>query len=287
MRSLDQTKSDYIALSYAWGSPVPDCAIDLDDCPNFLVIRNLFIALRRLRHRKHVRRLWVDQICINQPDQRERKEQVKQLAQIFTQARRVILWFGDTPDLMERHEAMRYAIKNKTSDHWWTRSWILQEYALAKEEPLMAFGPYCLNCAEFDALIESKMGVPWSTFSIFALRLLARQKLRNKIKVPDLHSLSVNLAETSTQNPRDKVYFILSSLPEKEKILIDPDYEKSVSDVFAQATYASIASSGSLGILSLTPRLSTKRESDMPTWAVDLPFRRAAIIPFVLAASQI
>ena len=41
------------------------------------------------------RRLWIDSICINQQDLRERSEQAINMHRIYQQARRVIVWLGE------------------------------------------------------------------------------------------------------------------------------------------------------------------------------------------------
>ncbi|KAJ5713208.1 uncharacterized protein N7483_010389 [Penicillium malachiteum] len=87
----------------------------------------------------------------------------------------------------------------------------------------------------------------------------------------NLHFLSVVLRETNTRNPEDKIFCILPSLHERERELITTGRAKSVSEVFVQATYASIASTGSLEILSLVPSLSSRKDGS-PTWAVDFTF---------------
>lgn len=119
---------EYDALSYTWGNPVLEIPRDLPlaDClpQSFIttpiqgngqnvetrhsilstirvngkqheVTENLYSALRRLRQidRKHF--LWVDAICINQEDLRERSEQIKLMGDIYRNAKEVLIWLGD------------------------------------------------------------------------------------------------------------------------------------------------------------------------------------------------
>ncbi|KAJ5713207.1 uncharacterized protein N7483_010388 [Penicillium malachiteum] len=94
--------SDYEALSYVWGK-WEDCAtISLNGIPDFPVTRNLENALQRLRHRERTRRMWIDQLCIQQEcdcqnggHTCEKKQQIKNIGQIFSQAQQVIIWFGE------------------------------------------------------------------------------------------------------------------------------------------------------------------------------------------------
>lgn len=83
----------YEALSYTWGSPGGDYMMTLDDS----IIRtreNLWLALGHLQLANKPRVLWVDAICINQQDTKERNHQVTQMGQIYQQANRVIAWLG-------------------------------------------------------------------------------------------------------------------------------------------------------------------------------------------------
>ena len=59
---------------------------------------NLWNALHRLRHHSRPRRLWIDQICINQGRTYERNRQVQLMGKVYRQARQVIVWLGDVKD---------------------------------------------------------------------------------------------------------------------------------------------------------------------------------------------
>jgi len=58
------------------------------------VAENLHLALHQLQHPSRQRVLWVDRICINQREVRERNYQVAQMRAIYEGARLVIVWLG-------------------------------------------------------------------------------------------------------------------------------------------------------------------------------------------------
>ncbi|KAK4990189.1 hypothetical protein LTR50_002663 [Elasticomyces elasticus] len=87
--------NDYEALSYTWGGQTPDVPIECDGC-RVLVTRNLDIALRHFRHQyAGVRKLWMDAICIDQSNLKEREAQVSIMKDIYHLAKTVLIWTGE------------------------------------------------------------------------------------------------------------------------------------------------------------------------------------------------
>lgn len=91
----------YEALSYVWGCPDESHCISIDGCA-FPVTANLHAALLRLRDRLIERIIWVDAICINQGDDREKGKQIRYMAEIYSKASRVIVWLGGAEDGSDR-----------------------------------------------------------------------------------------------------------------------------------------------------------------------------------------
>src|SRR5690242_3272894 len=76
------------------------------------VTKNLADALRAFRHKRLVRILWADALCINQMDTRERGQQVKLMGLIYWKACCVRVWLGkdvdvDVEDLYRARHAIR------------------------------------------------------------------------------------------------------------------------------------------------------------------------------------
>jgi hypothetical protein len=88
----------YEAVSWCWGSEPADQVLRIhekDGVRAFYVSRNLKAGLRALRKHDSVRRLWVDAICINQKNLRERNEQVPKMDRIYGKASGVCVWLGE------------------------------------------------------------------------------------------------------------------------------------------------------------------------------------------------
>ncbi|KJR89310.1 uncharacterized protein SPSK_06275 [Sporothrix schenckii 1099-18] len=97
----------YSALSYTWendeptrGSESPhDISIDGHAVP---VTSNLYAALQQIRPETGHIILWIDALCIDQSNELERGDQVRQMGQIFSTAEEVLIWLG--PSLSDNDE---------------------------------------------------------------------------------------------------------------------------------------------------------------------------------------
>jgi hypothetical protein len=83
------------ALSYSCGPPVLGRTITVNNTPGFRITQNLWNALQRVRMQDGERRLWVDAICIDQEDEREKSSQVRHMHAVYSRAREVCVYFGE------------------------------------------------------------------------------------------------------------------------------------------------------------------------------------------------
>ncbi|PVH96154.1 HET-domain-containing protein, partial [Periconia macrospinosa] len=91
----------YECLSYVWGTSEDPSVIKIETAQNtfdFEVTQNLYAALIQLRDPFFERILWVDAVCINQDDDREKTHQVAAMARIYGLASRVVAWLGEEAD---------------------------------------------------------------------------------------------------------------------------------------------------------------------------------------------
>ncbi|KAI0888431.1 HET-domain-containing protein [Annulohypoxylon maeteangense] len=173
------SKPIYNALSYVWGDAssanTPGNTINIDG-HDFPVTTNLLSALRHLRSvlgAVDQITLWVDAVCINQADLDERAQQVSMMRDIYASAEQVIIWLGEEdnesdaafdsiPVLAAQSHTnqdegildtarlySRFLIGLAEQRPWLSRVWIIQELAMARNDPLVVCG---------------HKSVPWSTF---------------------------------------------------------------------------------------------------------------------------
>ena len=95
---------EYVALSYVWGSQRVKRTIWINN-QQFNVTLNLESALRHIRHVQRGKDivLWIDAICIDQGDTKERTHQVGMMGTIYRSCKHVIVYLGD--QLRSRHNA--------------------------------------------------------------------------------------------------------------------------------------------------------------------------------------
>ena len=145
LRKSDKPSYHYEALSYFWGGERKPQSISIYDpslksrkrtrsfgewegarqktepltlyrCHEGTVLnitQNLYTALLRLRDHGCSRMLWVDAVCINQEDEKEKEKQIPLMAEIFAKALRVVVWLGEAEAGSDQAlEAIRLANEN-------------------------------------------------------------------------------------------------------------------------------------------------------------------------------
>lgn len=150
----------YEALPYMWGPEYPTHTIEVNgsECE---VRENLWQALYHLRDEREDRTLWIDAVCINQGNTRERNHQVSLMGTIYSKARRVVVWPGmsDRSSTSAIRVLKLLAEERGTSDsgsssffkstifdgdaladlssfcgrQYWSRLWIIQEVILGAD----------------------------------------------------------------------------------------------------------------------------------------------------------
>ncbi|OCK98442.1 HET-domain-containing protein [Cenococcum geophilum 1.58] len=152
----------YEALSWHWGEEERKSIIKIrrgDKISLFAVKPTLESALRHFRRLDTARFLWVDTVCINQDDFEEKSSQVRMMTEIYQEASSVCVWIGEEENdsglamdfiqlvqqCIERSDDLlldgRYsrqwcALSALLRRPWFSRRWIIQEIALAKQAAL-------------------------------------------------------------------------------------------------------------------------------------------------------
>jgi hypothetical protein len=101
IRESDRTNHPYEALSYVWGDSHKPQSIIIDN-QKLAITQNLYTGLLHLRDHELPRIVWVDAICIDQANKKEKGHQIQIMAAIYAKASRVIVWLGEAQDDSDR-----------------------------------------------------------------------------------------------------------------------------------------------------------------------------------------
>ena len=228
----------------------------------FYVRPNLSDALRHLRNYsdpspKQSREqpqtiiLWIDNICINQEDPREKSSQVRMMAKIYKLAKSVFVWLGREGE--ESNIGMEFILRIPEEEHqgmlsvrgsdahqwgafvalmrraWFTRRWVVQEIALAKEAFLVC-GDVSVNWDDFVVAVEffikrlDTIAALYDDSALFKQKVLAFGDFKasaapkmvtvtngkGKAREKTLEALVSELTMFEAGDPRDSVYAVMA-----------------------------------------------------------------------------
>ena len=293
------TRPAYDAISYVWGDPGHKVTIACDGRP-FEITFNLFWALVRIRSVSQPKILWADAICINQSDLQERSSEVTFMGSLYSNASRVYICMGDAEDGKEfqvqtvindakaldlgrhsplslpshhwlRNDARWYALGTLTENPWFTRAWVIQEAALAKE-PIVLYGRAEFGYRDLVNILRWLNASPWAIrfglSSLFIHLDWADWRLNAQNPAYTFVDLLSHAALLSCSDPRDKVYAFLGhplAYPLISNNLVRPDYQKTPAQVYLELSNALIQHTG-LRVLTTVEHTQSTILEDLPSW---------------------
>ncbi|KAH8690999.1 heterokaryon incompatibility protein [Phaeosphaeriaceae sp. PMI808] len=320
--TLQSSAPPYIALSYTWGQtgPMKPIVINKELCR---ISANVVDALCHLRsyvakefHNGGGERdvfVWVDQICINQIDYDEKNHQVAYMLDIYSRAAVVVSWLGlsaDNSDLLVAHlKKVSAAIAEKNygevlkmhedtcflriasaafssfcSRKYWTRLWVIQEFAVAEDIILM--------CVEgIDATTVLKTGLEMMraytprTLSFLQGVFMRRRRYQLRQAKPstlpgsgtsqEKETLFYVLASSlvlemddnhpETSHPNDRIFSLLGLAEDAAEFNGFPDYKRKCEYIY-QETARRILIQGHIDLLSYC---QFPRGTQVASWAPD------------------
>ena len=299
--------SDYEALSYTWGNPVGNSQITVNGLP-LIITENLHAFLLRVRSKSEPLTFWIDGICINQADQKERSKQVRLMRDIYASAVKIRIWLGEETDstaaalslagaltlveprIGEANVLAPEDIENTTRSlladgsanwkaldliywqAWFSRVWIIQEIALARGA-LVQCGSYQIPWEDLVAagrvLVTHHLT---SALGIDPSPIMAMQTYReatlNGEELTLLELMHVSRSNRST-DPRDKIYGVLGIAADIGAHHIDPDYELSVEDVYRNLALSFIDKENNVDFLSAVEDYKWRVHQALPSWVPD------------------
>ena len=282
----------YDALSYCWGDSNELCILNLDQSDGFVVSVHLYQALRRLRLHKRTRYIWVDAICINQANDREKGMQVQQMSTIFGRAERTVIWLGELdalapncrkgqdgictgPKLLaiehfEHPRAVEFIRAKLAADEryslqkahrmivWWKRLWVIQEFAASRGSPRVLIGPHAID---WDFFASMRWGNMEPGTEPLPLRL--RKSGPHLVRQSLYTLLQETVTDFDCKFGGDRIYALLSLVNDDDHG-IKVDYAKTEEYAHAQAAFYLVSKYNTVDVLlDKTDRL---RKPDLATW---------------------
>ena len=286
----------------------------------FYIRPNLSEALRHLReYPEHSPRenskgpgvmiLWIDAICMNQEDENEKSIQVAKMADIYRCADDVFVWLGKEADesalgmdlveqIPEMEQENMLSIEGSSDRQWsafislmrrewFTRRWVVQELALAKDVYLLC-GDNTVNWNMFVIAVEffiqrlDTITAIYDTSGAFQEKLkslgdieasgagkmisVTGKFVRGKQKLRNLESLVSELTMFEVGDPRDAVYALMAlarDMPQSGQqkswqpgmgfidsgVVFQADYKKDILQVFKDFVAYCVHESNSLDII--------------------------------------
>lgn len=92
---LDNMTCQYDAVSYCWGDPTMSHWIRLPNNRYLLITKSVASILRFRVTSETTGHIWIDGLCIDQNDTKEKAQQVRLMGRIFASANTVTAWVGD------------------------------------------------------------------------------------------------------------------------------------------------------------------------------------------------
>jgi Heterokaryon incompatibility protein (HET) len=281
---------DYEALSYTWGNSIDERDIIRIDGRWLKISSNLSAALRELRYQDAYRVLWVGAICVSISDQPKRSSQVRLVNPIYSGARNVLVWLGEEThlssmgiqSLSQLHRTSPWeenfdALDDVLSRPVWHRSWFIQEIVVA-HKVIVRCGSIWMDWNDIRDIEELQTSVltrlldephrigydtkdvqnKWKAVALLQ-DLRARYTDQRRITLDELLLLSRYHIST---DPRDKIYSVLSLLPQAEQsnTLLQPDYSLDPAEVYTRAALYILKTSQNLDLFSCIQRWYTLDE---------------------------
>ena len=331
--SADQVPQ-YEALSYAWGSAKDPSSVvvtvdhmfgsknhvrNLTRVVSFStprsisVTKNLAEALPYLRDATKPRTLWIDAVCIDQRNSKEKGKQVSRMGEIYKSSSRVLVWLGpemsassaviqflnvlscqisvdwatreisSRPGAVEDWEEMVHSFYNSrnfvdgltqlVTRPWFKRLWVWQEIR-AKDNALVM--------CSYDRILWQDLRSAAHTLlysgqrgSLYGPLIFLRDMADRGIGTR-LETCTYVTRRCICADPRDRIFALKSLLDPSASDAIKPDYEKSTSEVYKDVVVEYALNLGRLDLLRMC-NLSTKLK-ESPSWVPNWSIPQAGLV---------
>ncbi|KAK2752653.1 HET domain-containing protein [Colletotrichum kahawae] len=310
-------REEYSAISYAWGEQNPSRTLEVrcdDDISYVRITSNVDALLRRFRARNKPRHLWIDAVCLDQTNGKEKAQQIPLMGRIYGEAKDVCIWLGEEdrmtakvftllrtlsqlPEIQPQWDmARRVAFHLKevfscdnafvgfSSLHdfflrsWFSRRWVVQEAILAREATF--------HCGRHSIPLLS---VSWAATRFQSLDLASypinmATNLREPTTDRGMLELLWYFHEAECSDPKDRIAALLGLVPHGNRFHLD--YTAHWKELYRQVASLVFGLNDSAANFQLLIHLfefgpvSHLEDASYPSWVPDWSKSRRRTLPF-------
>lgn len=316
-RSTGPYLPDYQAVSYAWGSGETTHHAEIDGLM-LSILDSVYAFLQQMFSEHQGGWWWIDSICINQEDEKERASQITLMNDIFANADETRAWLGEASEgsalamsflqwmstepynrkfedsvneaiaAVDGQYAREWTATNQLLKRsWWTRVWTVQEFAVAYElrvhcgaSSISRHDLQMALSAIYDLGIYLDTTAQWNRSRIYDYYSVFHAENSLDIGMSLIATLAY-LGDHYATDPRDRVYS-LSGIVMDFDLAGHPNYEQSVEVLYTRIVKAFIEKYQKLDVICLATVFDGSDVSDdeaLPSWVPDW---RTSVTPLVV-----
>lgn len=292
--SLDDLP-DYIAISYCWGDSTEVARLKFKNGLTLPISQTLLDLFNSSSKEHSTFTVWIDAICIDQKNLAERESQVLLMGRVYSSAKEVFLWLGDSDKITQR--AFHF-MENGRGDQadlesvllllgrpWFQRVWVIQEITVARNirigcgDDRIDFNRFSdcvftvwnefLGLGNYDDDDPAQRGL-WCVTRVIHIRNDFHEDGGENEKEVSYEILLQAAFHCEATDKRDMV-FAFRGIADKRPVP-KPNYSISEEQVFTETAEALLCNGESLDLLVLCGVGNTERPPNLPTWAPNLRY---------------
>ncbi|KAF5667670.1 Heterokaryon incompatibility protein [Fusarium denticulatum] len=294
----------YTALSYVWGDASQKGAIHLSGSRKEITA-SLDAALRDLRDKSRVCRIWADALCINQSNNAEKGVQVALMGRIYSTAHHTVIHLGKSPSGFEKL-FMDLKIRNQTTMHgnasdlgklslsvdevnvmrrdllskpWFRRVWVFQELVLSTDVWVQC-DDLRIRWHHFCEAVDTTNVVSAMLLDTLSNSITQQNQPRNATPLEDMNNRRYGAFEAplstllscrrgiGATDPRDIVFGHLGVVSDRDRCdrFIKVDYDRDLGRVSVDAARYFLHATGIESLLSHAMNPSPIAAPEIPSW---------------------
>ena len=166
---------------------------------------------------------------------------------------------------------------------WFSRLWVWQEVKLARKGAMIICGDATVSWEDFRKAILSLRRRPKPDIVLLRHRIERAYQISGVSSDQQLRQVLQRTKNARCSNPRDKIYAVLNLVSEHERVGIQPDYNKSTSEVFRDLMLTRTLGYKDLSLLTYCELQDDRGE--LPSWVPNLSVpRKCEIIDWAAAS---